>query len=235
MTFDEGDQLKLITSRKYFDISIPFAVPLTKRENWNQPDGRDDIYRVIRFHFQLKPVYRKRETIVHGPSFLNLESPSGATISYEKEDSSHAEYSQFEKSTIQHLSKSEVLSKIASDLSTKVGLFEGQSLSSTLKSEIATSVSESLVKGKEIGEASKVTSTSTVRINYAVDPGNDTHLLGVVVYKKLEFEVIFSWIDFLEVHYKRRLLGVKRIAKKAPVITNYRKHCNPPILRSSYS
>lgn len=207
-------------------ISVPFSVALTDESSWRSLDDRRTSFAVVRFHFRLDDRILESRSHAVGDAIGIYQKPKGMTMKHVKSDTISIEQVVATKSIENHLVQNEVLTEIASELLGNAGISALLGLKTGFKSKISEKLSSTFSVGTEIATSEKVTRTETLTVENTFPSEIDETIVSVPVYKRRTIDISLAYIDYLEVDYRRSPLGLRKKAKRFPVVVDFQNHPN---------
>lgn len=207
-------------------ISIPFSIALTDESSWRMLDDRRTSFAVVRFHFRLEDQLLERRSHAVGDAIGIYQKPKGMTMKHVKSDTISIEQVVSTKSIENHLLQNEMLAEIAGELLGGGGISSLVGLKTTVKSKIAQKLSTTYSVSGEIATSEKVTRSETLTVENTFPAEIDETIVSVPVYKRRAVDISLAYIDYLGVDYRRSPLGLRKKAKRYPIVEDFQNHPN---------
>jgi hypothetical protein len=205
-------------------VSIPYSVDLTRESEWNRHPEHDHLYWVIRTHFKLRE--RQVDDVARmGNRLMIVESPAGVHQEYVRSLTTELTSVQLHESFAQRMYQDESMQCFASSLATGLGTHFGGRLAAEVKSECSRTLTETFQESYRHQAVVTQRVQETYDMRYTVKPSMTERLVGVAMYQRYAIDIKLTWVDYLEVVYRRTTLGLRKKRVKTPPVTN-RVHPN---------
>lgn len=210
---------------KRIELSIPFSIELTNEDSWEALNETGTSFSILRCHFQLNERILNEPHKV-GEALAVYKSPKGVGSQHVISSSFELEEIKQVASIKKFLMEHEDTAKFAVELAAKVGISKGNSLSSKFKAELTERLKTNISASDELHESQKIRETTSFEITNTIDPNVVESIVAVPVYKRKAYDLLLSYVDYLQVDYERSFWGLRKKAKKLPPIINYNDHPN---------
>jgi len=205
-------------------ISFPFSVDLTEEKSWQVVPDQKYAYCVLRLHFLIKERQVGRD-IKHGEIIAPVEAPASAGSVWTYGEEIETELSRVNETIEQVLVEEESIQKEIAELVTKLKVPGFGEASSGLKAEMSKRFKESLTVTSR--QLKSVTRKDKIKfeLEFHIPDGTSETYYAVKAYKKVAYDIVLAWVDYLFVAYERTLFGILKKRRKSPEPTG-RNHAN---------
>ncbi len=202
------------------EFSIPFSTELTEEDTWIDVDnGRQKAQKtkffIARCHFALQ-IKQSSDPISYGNIIAAFEAPEG--VSHGKIRSLEYEHREinFEKTVSQALMKSDHVHKFISELSGVLGVKNVSQIEVKDREEVLTKLSSTFSKEFSLERTSINTVTESVSLSTDIHNTVNKRLVFVEGFKRIEADLVLTYIDYIYVSYKTNMFGMRKVRKKVP-------------------
>ena len=206
-------------------FSIPVSVKLTSENNWHTLDEKSSAFGIVRFHFYVEDVPSDGQ-ILFGEPLGVFKKPKGLKVKRTESETTVLERVVSHKSIENYFLQREVLNELASEILSESTLQAIFKFGASIKEKVSEKLVASLSMGEEISSSLKVTTTETVTIENELPAEFEETVLSVPAYSRREAHIYITHIDYLRVHYRRSIFGLRKKARNEPPVIDYQRHPN---------
>jgi len=197
----------------YFEI--PIYRDLTKLDGWDDLDGNGVKYQVARAIFKIVTSHMPGQSKL-GRKFDVLGAPNG--IGQERIKVIEVETEAFEETqTIERsIVESNSMQKIIADLSTSFGDGVIFRIGGKATAEAAENIKSSFQENFQITNSSRSKKTIRYEFKDIVNQDCNERVCGAATYQQCRADLYLLKVDFLNIEYKRRWLGLRKKLVRYP-------------------
>ncbi|HEY6873773.1 MAG TPA: hypothetical protein VI298_13705 [Geobacteraceae bacterium] len=198
-------------------ISIPFAVDLTKENNWNKAKNHPYGYWIIRCHFQVRE-RQANEIARYGRKLAVFEFVPGVEPEIVRSIKSEVTNVCIKESFVESLRQNESMQALVTSLASSIGASAFAKVSTESKAEAQLRLIESIKQGFKIQSVVTQRDEREYKLTYKIDPSKTTRLVAVAMHQRYIYDLYLTWVDYLSVRYLRGPLGIRKKRMKRPIV-----------------
>ncbi len=207
-----------------FYISIPFAIPLSREQNWLDTDGKKVNFAIIRCHFMVNERQLENKTAL-GEILSAFQVPTGATVGKVRSIEIEHERIDYEESLEESLTSSELVSEMVESICAKSNILEASKLAVEVKEQWTERLKSEFHSSFKYSTTVRKRKIEKQRLSYDLKGTNGNRMVVAASYKRMAYDVYLGYVDFLFVRYEKSIFGLRKKRKHSPHYYNG-KPCN---------
>jgi hypothetical protein len=204
-------------------FEVPFYRDLTNADGWEDVDGKGVKYQVVRAYFKVVSSHMPGPAKL-GRKFDVLGAPTGVGQDrikvLEMEAEIFDELRTIEKSIIE----SSAMQKIIGSLSAEFGDGKLFKIGGKLSEEQCRSVKSTFQTDFQVTNSTRLKQAIRYEFKDTVSEDYPERICGAAIYQQCRADIYLVQLDFLNLEYRRSLLGLRKKLMKHPFPEQGRKH-----------